>query len=168
MSDVHDAVLPPSIALTVRIAPSRRMRALCLLAALGHVGAAFLLLSPQQNFAFPYLFASACSVAALLCVAAALQRLNVRQIDISKGGALHLTVQQEQPANGRAVRLLPGSVLWEWLLVLRLASTDGTPNSSQTVLVFPDSTGRDAFRALAVALRAIAGRDAAGEGTKID
>lgn len=167
MSDVHDTVLPPSIALTVRIAPSRRLRALCLLAASGHAGAAGLLLSPQQNFAFPILFASACSAAALLCLVAALQRLNMRQIDISKGGALRLTVQQKQPANGRPVRLLPGSVLWERLLVLRLASTDGAPFSVQTVLVFPDSTGRDAFRALAVALRAIAGRNLTDEGKNI-
>lgn len=167
MSDVHDAVLPPSIALIVRIAPSRRLRALLLLAALAYVGAACLLLSPQQNFACPLLFAGVCCIAALLCMVAALQRLNVRQIDISKGGALRLTVQQKQPANGRAVRLLPGSVLWERLLVLRLASTDGAPFSVQTVLVFPDSVERDAFRALAVALRAIAGRSQMEEGKNI-
>ena len=167
MSDVHDAVLPPSIALIVCIAPSRRLRALLLLAALGHAGAAWLLLSPQQNFACCTLFASVCCGAALLCIAAALQRLNMRHIDISKGGALRLTVQQMQPANGRAVRLLPGSVLWERLLVLRLASTDGAPFSVQTVLVFPDSVERDAFRALAVALRAIAGRSHMDEAEKI-
>jgi len=164
MSDVHDVVLPPSIALIVRIAPSRRLRALLCLAALAHIGAACLMLSHQQTFAFPFLSACACCMAALLCIAAALQRLNVRQIDISKGGALRLTVQQKQPGNGRAVRLLPGSVLWGRLLVLRLASTDGAPFSVQTLLVFPDSVECDAFRALAVALRAIAGRNQMEEG----
>ncbi|MDQ2819511.1 MAG: hypothetical protein M3Y65_03780 [Pseudomonadota bacterium] len=78
MSDVHDAVLPPSIALIVRIAPSRRLRALLVFAALVEVGAAYLLLSPQQNFAFPTLFAGINCAAAALCLAAALQRLNVR------------------------------------------------------------------------------------------
>lgn len=167
MRDVLDVVLPPSIALVVRIAPSRRLRALLLLAACMHAGAAALILSPQQNFALPWWCAAACCAAAALCLVAALQPLNVRQIDLSKAGALRLTVQQKQPANGRAVRLLPGSVLWERLLVLRLASADGAPFPVQTVLVLPDSTGRDAFRALTVALRAIAGRGESDEGKNI-
>jgi hypothetical protein len=167
MRDVQDAALPPSIALVVRIAPSRRLRALLLLAALAHAGAAMLLLSSGQNFALPRLCASACLGAAALCLAAALQRLNVRQIDISKAGTVHLTVQQKLPCNGRAVRLLPGSLLWGQLLVLRFGSAIGPPSPVQTVLVLPDSTGRESFRALAVAMRAIGGRNSAGADKKI-
>jgi hypothetical protein len=65
------------------------------------------------------------------------------------------------------VRLLPGSLLWEQLLVLRLGSIDEGAAREQTVLVFPDSLSRESFRALAVALRAIAGRGSVIDAKKI-
>jgi hypothetical protein len=170
MRDVRDAALPPaivsSIALSVSIAPSRRLRALLLLAALAHAGTACSILSGALDVAWSWLLAGGAGVAAALCAAAATQPLNMRRIDISKAGGLHLTVQQGLLDPGRAVRLLPGSVLWGQLLVLRFGSIDaGT--APVTVLVLPDSVGREAFRALSVALRAIAGQGSAEHGQKI-
>jgi hypothetical protein len=167
MRAVHAAALPPSIALVVRIAPSRRLRLLLWLVALVHAGAAWTILAASANFALPWLLGGACGTVALLCVAAATQPLNVRQIDISKAGALRLTVQQKLPDDGRAVRLLPGSLLWGRLLVLRLESIDDAAVPVQTVIVLPDSTDRASLRALVVAMRAIAGQGGAGDVQKI-
>lgn len=166
MPDVHDADLPPSIALTVLVRPSRRLRGLLLLAALLDAGAAFALLSDAATSAWSPFLAAACCGAAALCAAAAGQRRNARQIDISKAGELHLTVQQNLPENGRAVRLLPGSLLWGRLLVLRLGSVDNTAFPVQTVVILPDSMEPDLFRALAVALRAIVARSGPADGKK--
>ena len=167
MRAVHAAVLPPSIALTVLVRPSRRLRALLYCAALVHASAGLLILFTAQHVAAPWLLAAACGAAAILCAGAAGQPLKVRQIDISKVGGLRLTVQQKLPEDGRAVRLLPGSLLWGQLLVLRFGSIDDAAERVQTVLVLPDSTDRASGRALAVAMRAIAGRSSAGDVQKI-
>jgi hypothetical protein len=167
MRAVHAIALPPSIALIVRIVPSRRLRALLCLAASAHAWLACCILSAPGNFALPLLLSGICGGAATLCIAAAAQPLNVRQIDISKAGALRLTVQQKLPESGRAVRLLPGSLLWGRLLVLRLGSIDDAAVPVQTVLVLPDSTDPASLRALVVAMRAIAGRLDAGDVQKI-
>ena len=167
MRDVPDAALPPAISLSVQIAPSRRLRALLFLAALVYGGAACSILSGALDVAWPWLLASANGVAAVLCAGAAAQPLKVRRIDISKAGAVRLTVQQKLLDSGRAVRLLPGSLLWGQLLVLRLGSIDDAATPPQTVLVLPDSLEREAFRALAVAMRAIAGHSSADDAQKI-
>ena len=167
MRAVHAAALPPSIALVVRIVPSRRLRALLAAMALAHAGTGWSILAAPDNFAVPWLLAGVCGVAAALCAAAAAQPLKVRQIDISKAGALRLTVQQRLLDPGRAVRLLPGSLLLRRLLVLRLASIDDPTVPVETVLVLPDSTDRASMRALAVAMRAIAGRNGACNVQKI-
>jgi hypothetical protein len=161
------AALPPSIALVVRIAPSRRLRASLGLAALVHAGLAWHVLTAASSYAWPWLLGSVCVVATLLCAAAAAQPLPVHQIDISKAGALRLTVQQKLPDASRPVRLLPGSLLWGRLLVLRLASIDDAPVRVHAVLVLPDSTDRASLRALVVAMRAIAGHSSAGSVEKI-
>jgi hypothetical protein len=160
-------VLPPSIALTVLVKPSRRLRALLCLFALVHAGTAWRILSNEHNFAAPLLLATCCGLAATLCGAAACQPLKTRRIDISKAGAVRLTVQHKLPGPGRAVRLMPGSLLLARLLVLRLASIDGATVCVQTVLVLPDSTDRATLRALVVAMRAIAGRNSACDVQKI-
>ena len=159
--------LPPTIALAVPVQPSRRLRALLWLAALVHGGAAFLLWSNRLHCMAPWLLAAACGVAATLCATAAAQPLKVRRIDISKAGELRLTVQQKLPENGRAVRLLPGSLLWGRLLVLRLGSIDDATIPVQTVLVLPDSMDSATLRALVVAMRAVSGRSGAGNVEKI-
>lgn len=162
-----DAALPPSIALAVLIRPSRRLRLLLLLAALAHAATAASILFSAENFAFPWLLASASGSAAGMCTAAAWRRWNVRRIDISKAGALRLTVQHKLPEHGRAVLLLPGSLLGEQLLVLRLGGVDDGPTPVRTVLVLRDSTDPASFRALSVALRAIAGRSGGADISKI-
>jgi len=170
MRDVHAAALPPamgpSIALSVSIAPSRRLRALLFLAALLHAGAACSIVTGVLRVAWPTLLAGCGGVAAVLCAAAAAQPLKMRRIDISKAGALRLTVQQKLLDPGRAVQLLPGSLLWRRLLVLRLGRIDASA-APLTVLVLPDSLGCEAFRALSVAMRAIAGNSSAEDRQKI-
>ena len=161
------AALPPSIALVVRIAPSCRLRASLGLASLIHAGLAWHVATAASSYALPWLLGGMCIVATLLCAAAATQPLPAHQIDISKAGALRLTVQQKLPDAGRPVRLMPGSLLWGRLLVLRLASIDDAPVRVHTVLVLPDSTDRVSLRALVVAMRAIAGHSGAGDVEKI-
>lgn len=83
-----------------------------------------------------------------------------RRIDISGLGEIRLTVQQSLgavPARADVLQLLPGSTIWQHSLLLLL----GTPGRKRiTVLrIWPDSVSREQFRALSVALRAIAGRD---------
>jgi len=167
MRAVPAAALPPSIALAVLVRPSLRLRMLLASAALVHAVAAFFILSNGCSLAAPRLLGGACCVASALCMLAAVQPLKMRLIDISKAGALRLTVQQKLPCNGRAVRLLPGSLLWGRVLVLRFGGIDDAAVPVQTLMVFPDSTEPESFRALAVAMRALAGRNRAGDVQKI-
>ena len=97
------------------------------------------------------------------------------RIDISGGGGIRLTVYQQlevarhaAPAGpagdaGHAARLLPGSTLWPWLLILRLRCQDGegqqAPGRVHWLVVLPDSAAADVRRRLALAVRAIAARD---------
>lgn len=83
------------------------------------------------------------------------------RIDISDNGAIRLAVYLNHslaagtPASQSAA-LLPGAVLWPWLLVLPLRLADGR---TVRVLVLPDSVAPGAFRSLSVACRACAARD---------
>lgn len=167
MRDAPDTALPPAMSLSVQIAPSRHLRALLFVAALVHAGAAGFILSGALDVALPWLLTGSSGMAAVLCAIAAAQPLNVRRIDISKAGALRLTVQQKLPGSGHAVRLLSGSLLWGQLLVLRFGSLDDAAVPPRTVVVLPDSMEREAFRALAVAMRAIAGHNGENETQKI-
>jgi hypothetical protein len=167
MHDLHDSAVPPGISLSVHIAPSRRLRMLLFLAALVYAGAACCILSRASSIAAPWLVAGACCAAAVLLAGTARQPLKMRRIDISKAHAVRLTVQLKLPDAGRRVRLLPGSLLWGQLMVLRFGSVDNAAAPPQTVVVLPDSTGREAFRALAVAMRAIAGHSGAEDVQKI-
>jgi toxin CptA len=104
------------------------------------------------------------------------------RIDISGGGGIRLTVYQQlevvsraapgckaidpgratgdaPPHAGCAARLLPGSTLWPWLLLLRLRCQEGEGEASvRWLVVLPDSAAPDVRRRLAVAVRAIAAR----------
>lgn len=86
------------------------------------------------------------------------------RLDISGVGALRLAVyplltgpvRAPPPAwagVARDVRLLPGSTLWPWLMLLRLRGDDGVV---RWLTVLPDSVGPDAWRRLALALRSCA------------
>lgn len=110
--------------------------------------------------------------------------VNPARLDISGVGAMRLAVYPlmagprtagpaAMPARAppvapvaREVRMLPGSTLWPGLLLLRLGGDDGVVH---WLAVLPDSVGPDAWRRLALALRAVAARvpapgDAEGAG----
>lgn len=90
-----------------------------------------------------------------LALRAAARRPRACRIDVFGPGAAPLTVQLNEAAPCPA-RLLPGSVFWPALLVLRLSGA-----APRVLLVLPDSVAPGAFRPLAVALRALAARQGA-------
>ena len=147
-----------SIAVSAVVHPSRRLRGLlaAFCAALCASALAVGLLLPER-FAGGAIVALAPLFAALLlghsCTflpAAA----TVRRIDISGVGQLRVTVQQDMSGNGAAAELLPGATVWPGCMVLRLRVESG---AVRTLLLLPDSVGRGQYRALAVAVRALAG-----------
>lgn len=126
-----------SIAMTVVIAPSRRLR--CLLAGFGaslfaaacaaglSVPGGF---SPLGSFAAGPLVAATLLFAGVCVLHTALGPAMVHRIDISGVGQLRLTVQQgvrTGACDGLPARLLPGSTLWPRLLLLRLETARGAP-----------------------------------------
>jgi len=169
------------IALSVVVAPSRRLRVL-----LAGAGACLFAAACAVGLVAPAAFAAAPAVAAALlfaalCVAhAALRPAMVHRIDISGPGQLRLTVQQGVRRNeidAQAARLLPGSTCWPRLLMLRLevgadAAAQPVPGACtrlprlfgrrrgtvrHSVPVLADSLEPDAFRALVVAVGALGG-----------
>ncbi len=163
-----------SIAVTVVVLPSRRLRLLA-----GGFGAALLAAALVAVLMSPLRFAAGSVVAAALLFAglcllhAALRPAMVHRIDISGVGRIRLTVQQDvrpDAAGGMPVLLLPGSTLWPRLMLLRFGPADGDGvargrlarwRAGRCVVVFPDSVAPEAFRALAVALGAVAGQGGA-------
>jgi len=161
-----------SIALSAFVRPSRTARRLLACWALAQCAAAV-----AVGFVAPVRFAGAAWIAALLACAglvlasAALRRPKTHRIDISGTGELRVTVQQNVGAPGpvRLARskciagsedsplvLLPGSVLWPGLMVLRLGASGVAPHAASSWLpVWRDSLEVDTWRALAVALAVI-------------
>lgn len=166
-----------SIALTVVVAPSRRLRCL-----LGGFGASLFAAACAVGFATSPSFTAAPYVAAALLFAAACVlhaaagAATVHRIDISGPVQLRLTVQQgvrQDKCEGWPARLSAGSTLWPRMLMLCLERTDdggvdevdkaargwrsfrwpGSRTPVRTpVAVLPDSLPPEAFRALVVAL----------------
>ncbi|UTY58903.1 protein YgfX [Massilia sp. erpn] len=95
----------------------------------------------------------------LLCLACAglgwqVREVKVWRIDISAVGQLRLTVYREIDAvPGPPLRLRPGTLLWPGLMLLRLE--DGAARRRCLVLL-PDSVAPAEWRALALAMRAVA------------
>ena len=164
-----------SIALSVVVLPSRRLRLLA-----GGFGAALLAAALAAGAPAPPEFTAGAAVAAALLFAglrllhAALRPAMVHRIDISGVDRIRLTVQQDVrsvAAGGMPVTLLSGSTLWPRLMLLRFgpANEDSVAamgwlarwRAGRCVVVFPDSVAPDAFRALAVALGAVAGQGGA-------
>ena len=86
----------------------------------------------------------------------------VRRIDISGVGQLRLTVQQKLGegeaaaailAPGSAMTLLPGATVWPCCILLRLRAEDG---ATWPLVLLPDAVTPGQYRALAVAVRALA------------
>jgi hypothetical protein len=174
-----------SIAMSVLIAPSRRLR--FLLAGFGaslFAAACAVGLDASSRFAAGPAVAAALLFAALCVAHAALGRATVQRIDISGPGQLRLTVQQgvrRDESRALPVRLLPGSTLWPRLMLLRLETADDEARGAaaacgrracrggarHSVVILPDSLPPEAFRALAVALGAGSGAPGTATGQKI-
>lgn len=165
-----------SIAVSAFVRPSRTARRLLAGWGLAQCAAALAI-----GWAAPGRYAGSIPIALLLALAglvlggAALWRPKTHRIDISGTGELRVTVQQDvgmarpgRQALGADVAgsdapplaLLPGSVLWPGLMVLRLGGTGGAPSM---LPIWRDSVDGDAWRALAVAL-AVIGRRGGTEG----
>ncbi|KQV52144.1 hypothetical protein [Massilia sp. Root335] len=119
------------------------------------------LLAPGRFLLTPVVaFALAGAGAAVLGAAA--RRPKMHRIDISGTGDLRVTVQQDVggPQDGNAV-LLPGSVIWPMLMLLRYAAPGTGP---RVLAVWRDSVDAASWRALAVALAVVGRRGDADEG----
>jgi toxin CptA len=168
-----------SIALSAFVRPSRTARRLLASWALAQCAAALVVacVSPAR-YAGAAWIAGSLACAGLGLGAAALRRPKMHRIDISGTGELRVTVQRNAGVPGPVRQapdgdiagseaaplvLLPGSVLWPGLMVLRLGAS-GVPAAAPFWLpVWRDSVEGDAWRALAVAL-AVIGRPGRAEG----
>lgn len=149
-----------SIAVSALVKPSRAVRGvlgaggLALLAAALAVG-----WGAPERFVLAPVQALALAVSGALLLASAMHTANMHRIDISGIGALRVTVKQdvdaaadaqsEGSAPAAAQRLLPGSVVWPVLIVLRYAAPGAR---AATLLIGKDSVDAATWRALAVAL----------------
>jgi toxin CptA len=152
-----------SIAVSALVRPSRLQRfawggcGLALCASALAVG-----LAAPGRFALASLVTSALAGAGGAVLGAAVRRPKTHRIDISGTGELRVTVQQDVAGRegGNAV-LLPGSVIWPMLMVLRHAAPGTGP---RVLCVWRDSVDAAAWRALAVALAVVGRRKDADEG----
>ena len=158
-----------SIAVSAFVRPSRTARLLLLGWSLAHCAAATAVgLAPARFGAAPWLAALLGGAGLILARAAALAP-KTHQIDISGTGELRVTVQQDMRAprpvqeagcgsgdtSEAPLALLPGSVLWPGLMVLRLGAQEHRHTRPQVLAIWRDSVDGDAWRALAVALGVI-------------
>jgi len=159
-----------SIAVSALVKPSRALRLLLVCA-----GLALLAAAAAVGLAGPARYLGAAPAALLqggagaLLLAVAARRPKTHRIDISGTGELRVTVQQGVVGPERAAAaamLLPGSVMWPPLMLLRYRAV-GAPAAwqeqgqgqaaPQFIHVWRDSVDPATWRALAVAL-AVAGR----------
>lgn len=148
-----------TIATSALVTPSRRLRLGFGMLAFAHLVAAVYIaaaLPERLAFAFPcalfFLLAALC----LLYGCAGLTKMH--RIDVSGTGAVRLTVQQKVGAGPAVdatadVTLLPGSLLWPQLMLLRLGAAGG---KCWVVPVLRDSLAPDEYRALRVAFGTLA------------
>jgi len=152
-----------SIAISAIVGPSRIHRCLLAGAGLSLFAAAFAVgVSAFARFHFGPLQALFLAAAGAALMHAGSGRAKTHRIDISGTGEVVLTVQQGlHERSAAAVTLLPGSVVWPPLMLLRLGAS-GPGGRGGCVLVLPvwrDSVAPGAWRALAVAVLALGRRD---------
>lgn len=111
------------------------------------------------------MLAASCGLLAAAALYDAARNATAQRLDISGIGQIRLVettalaapaLTEERadiPRAGEAVSLMDDSTFWPFLMVLRLRSVSGRKT---TVIVLPDSVGREQFRALSVACRWIA------------
>ncbi|KQQ96892.1 protein YgfX [Massilia sp. Leaf139] len=150
-----------SIAVSARVAPSRRLRAALLLFALAQLCAAFFvgILLPER-FAGAPVCAAFFLLAALCSLHGWAGATKTHGIDVSGTGTLHLTVQQEMEAEATAsadtvVTLLPATLIWPSMLLLHLLDEAG---NRRIVPVLRDSLAPAEYRALRVAIGSLSRR----------
>jgi toxin CptA len=151
-----------SLAVSAVIRPSRLLRSALVVYAAANFGAGLALASnPHASFLLSDWLAGCCLLAAAGALCSRAGAGNTRRVDISGLLEIRVTVQQNvemrtNSAHGALMHLMQGSTVWPSVMLLLLRADDG----SVTVLtVMPDSVAPDQFRALAVAIRAIAGRN---------
>jgi hypothetical protein len=160
---IYPVSIPMSIAVSALVRPSRIQRVVWGGCGLAQCASALAvgLLAPERFLLTP-LVALALAGAGAAVLGATARRPKMHRIDISGTGDLRVTVQQDVggPQGGNAV-LLPGSVIWPMLMLLRYAA----PGSGPSVLgVWRDSVDAATWRALAVALAVVGRRGDADEG----
>lgn len=162
-----------SIALSVIVRPSRVHRLLLLGCGLGQCAAALAVgIAAPARFPGAYWLAPVLAGSALTLMLGAARRPKTHRIDISGTGELRVTVQQDVGVTGpvtgvpmaaERVVLLPGSVRWPMLALLRYRAADRPGAAAGVLPVWRDSVDLAAWRTLAVAL-AVIGRRCGGEG----
>ena len=155
-----------SIAVSAFVAPSRRLRIGLGVLALVHLGAALLALAVlPERLAFAFPCALIFLTAALFLLYGCASLTKTHRIDVSGTGAVRLTVQQKVGTGSAvdataAVRLLPGSLFWPQLMLLRLGDAHG---HEWVVPVWRDSLAPGEYRALRVALGTLCERTVTSE-----
>jgi toxin CptA len=149
-----------SIAVSAIVGPSRIHRCLLAGAGLSLFVAAFAVgVSAFARFHFALVQALFLAAAGAALMHAGSGRAKTHRIDISGTGVVVLTVQQGlRERSAAAVTLLPGSVVWPPLMLLRLG-VSGTGGRVQVLPVWRDSVAPGAWRSLAVAVLALGRRD---------
>lgn len=159
-----------SIALSAHLRPSRLMTALHFSMAVVLLSTAIWLLQSAGYLGFPFslhhALAIVCATASIALIVQPLRRKTALRIDVTGLGQIRLVETlpdaaagsvPRSEAVGEVVQLCQGSTLWPSLMVLRLQAVSGRVT---TLILLPDSLSDDAFRALSVACRWIASRQA--------
>jgi len=167
-----------SIAVSALVRPSRIQRLVWGGCGLAQCASALAvgMLAPERFLLAP-LLALALAGAGACVLAAAVRRPKTHRIDISGTGDLRVTVQQHVDGRERAAQegaaqesaapeggaaaLLPDSVIWPMLMLVRYTAPGARP---RVLAVWRDSVEPAAWRALAVALAVAGRRPHAGEG----
>jgi hypothetical protein len=157
-----------SIAVSALVRPSRTQRLVWAGCGLAHCASALAvgLLAPERFLLAPQL-ALALAGAGACVLGAAVRRPKTHRIDISGTGDLRVTVQQDVDGRDRAAQegsaatLLPDSVIWPMLMLVRYTAPGARP---RVLALWRDSVEPAAWRALAVALAVAGRRPHAGEG----
>ncbi|MCS0580415.1 hypothetical protein NX784_02295 [Massilia pinisoli] len=156
-----------SIAVSALVRPSRIQRFVWGGCGLAQCASALAvgLLAPERFLLAPQL-ALALAGGGACVLGAAVRRPKTHRIDISGTGDLRVTVQQDVDGRDRAARegaaaLLPDSVIWPMLMLVRYAAPGARP---RVLAVWRDSVEPAAWRALAVALAVAGRRPHVGEG----
>lgn len=167
-----------SIEVSALVRPSRIGRLLLAGAGLAQLVAALAVgLWLHEHFFGAPLQALALACTGAVLVAAAARRPKTHRIDISGLGDLRVTVQQDVARRPGAAEddlgaalpaqaLLPGSVIWPVLMLVRYGTPDTLATRAQVLPVWRDAVDAAAWRALAVAL-AVAGRRGQAQDAKI-